>query len=103
MIRCKLCYGRVRVPERAWTETGDRRVVSFYKTSTPQAAYEKTLAELARKVPFIHEHCLDAAPEGTVQWPYMVALDLEPRLRFAKQLRERPDLHPEIPEYRRRA
>lgn len=91
----------MRVPERAWTETGDRRVVSFYKTSTPVAVYEKAIAMLAKRVPFVHEHCLDAAPADAVQWPYMVALDLEPRRRLAKLLRERPDLHPEIPERRR--
>jgi len=97
MIRCAICKGRVRPPERAWAETGDRRVVNFYHTSGSPGQYAKYMADLAKRVPFIHEDCLESAPEGAVSWPYMVALNLESRLRFAKLLRDRPDIHPEIP------
>jgi hypothetical protein len=100
MIRCAICKSRVRPPERAWAETGDRHVVNFYRTAGTPEQYAEYVAGLAKKVPFVHEDCLDAAPGGMVSWPYMVALNLDKRLRFAKLLRDRPDIHPEIPERR---
>ncbi len=45
------------------------------------AAYTKELGRLAKKVPFIHEHCAKAAEPGTLPERYMVALDLDTRLR----------------------
>lgn len=84
MIRCAICQRRVRPPPRPWavTEGGG---VHFYQAGTPMATYEKELARLAKKVPFVHERCKEAAAPGTLPEPHIVALDLDTRLRLQQR------------------
>ena len=44
-------------------------------------AYAKELGHLAKTVPFMHEACAEAAAPGTLPEKYIVALDLNSRLR----------------------
>jgi len=48
-------------------------------------AYHKWLADLAKKWPFVHERCKEAAAPGTLPERFMVALDLDTRLRLTQQ------------------
>lgn len=48
-------------------------------------AYRKELERLARKVPFIHERCQEAAAPGTLPEKHIVALDLDARLRLMQR------------------
>ena len=84
MIRCIVCQGRVRPPPRPWAVT-DSGSVHFYESGTPMVAYEKELARLAKKLPFIHERCKEAAAPGTLPERFITALDLDARLRHQQQ------------------
>jgi hypothetical protein len=77
MIRCDSCQGRIRPPERAWADS--EAGVHFYRTWPPIEVYHKFLAELAKKVPFIHDACWEGLgkPSGMV-----VALNLSERLQY---------------------
>lgn len=81
MIKCTICGGRVRPPARPWT-TAEGGGVSFYRTDSDMgAAYAKELGRLAKQVAFVHEACADDAEPGTLPKKYMIALDLDTRLR----------------------
>jgi hypothetical protein len=45
------------------------------------ALYEKWLAALAKKTAFVHEACAEAAEPGTLPKKYVVAQNLDIRLR----------------------
>lgn len=80
MIRCAVCRGRIRPPNRAWTEAPQG--VSFYKAAGPMERYHKALAALARRIPFVHERCRDQGPRNA-----LVALDLGSRLDFMRRMK----------------
>lgn len=80
MIRCTLCRNRVRPPSRPWAEVVGG--VHFYRTTSDMGAYAKWLGALAKRIPFVHKACADKAEPGTLSQPYIVALDLDARLRL---------------------
>ncbi len=83
MIKCVLCRGRVRPPSRPWAVVDGG--VHFYRTTSDMGAYAKELAKLAKKVPFVHEACAKAAEPDTLPERYIVALDLDARLRLQQR------------------
>lgn len=80
MIRCEVCQRRVRPPARPWT-TAEGGGVSFYKAGSDMDAYAKELGRLAKNVAFVHETCAEEAAPDTLPKKYIVALDLNARLR----------------------
>ena len=80
MIRCAICGNRVRPPTRPWQQTKDGGV-HFYHTTSDMGDYTKWLGRLAKIVAFVHEDCAEAAEPGTLPATYMVAQDLDIRLR----------------------
>jgi hypothetical protein len=79
MIKCALCHGRVRPPSRPWQEV--KGGVHFYRTIYDMGAYAKWLAKLNKTLPFVHEACAKAAEPSTLPEKYIVALNLDTRVR----------------------
>ncbi len=80
MIRCAVCKGRVRPPPRPWTAT--KAGLNYYRTTADgMALYTKWLGKLAKDAAFVHEACAKGAESGTLPRHYMIALDLNARLR----------------------
>ena len=79
MIRCAVCQGRVRSPARPWSAVEGG--VHFYEAGSSMKEYAKWLAALAKRVPFVHERCAETAAPGTLPEKYVLALDLDSRLR----------------------
>jgi hypothetical protein len=77
VIRCAICQGRVRPPDRPWTttESGD---VHFYRSGTDMRVYAKELSRVAKRIRFVHEFCVGENP-GLMP-VCIVALDLQARL-----------------------
>ncbi len=48
-------------------------------------AYAKVLVELSKKMPFVHEDCLEDAAPGAVKWPYMIAGNLNARMQMQQR------------------
>ena len=84
MIQCLVCQGRVRPPSRPWAETKSGGV-HFYEAGSSMDTYHKWLAALAKRIAFVHERCREAAAPGTLPRAYIVALDLDARLRLTQQ------------------
>jgi hypothetical protein len=80
MIKCAVCDNRIRPPSRPWQEI--KGGVHFYRTTSDMEVYAKWLAKLAKKVAFVHEACAEAAEPGTLPEKYIVAQDLNARLRL---------------------
>lgn len=55
--------------------------MSFYEAGSDMRAYAKELGRLAKKMPFVHERCAEEAAPGILPKKYMIALDLDTRLR----------------------
>lgn len=85
MIKCAVCRGRVRPPTHPWTTTAHGGVHFYRTTPDGMALYEKWLAKLAKKVPFVHGHCAETAASGTLPEKYIIALDLNARLRLHRE------------------
>ena len=83
MIRCTLCHGRIRPPTRPWAAVPGG--VHFYRTTSDMDAYTKILVELSKKIPFVHEDCLEDAEPGAVTWPYMIATNLNARMQMQQR------------------
>lgn len=83
MIRCILCRGRIRPPKRPWTAVPGG--VHFYSTNSDMDAYAKVLIELSKKIPFVHEDCLEKAEPGAVKWPYLIACNLNTRIQMQQR------------------
>lgn len=79
MIRCVVCRGRVRPPNRPWTDSVQG--VHFYRTISSVKGYAEWLKALSKRVPFVHERCAENAEPGTLPTSHVVALDLQARLR----------------------
>lgn len=77
-IKCKLCRSRIRPPSLPWTMTDSG--VHFYQTTSNMMAYAKWLAELAKRIPLIHEQCAKEAEPGTLPQRHLIALNLDVRL-----------------------
>lgn len=59
--------------------------VHFHRTTSDMDAYAKVLIELSKKMPFVHEDCLEEAAPGAVTWPYMIACNLNARIQMQQQ------------------
>ncbi len=59
--------------------------VHFYRATSDIDAYAKVLIELSKKIPFVHEDCLEAAAPGAVKWPYMIACNLNARMQMQQR------------------
>lgn len=74
----------MRPPTRPWATT-DNGGVHFYEAGSSMTAYAEELGRLAKKVPFVHERCKEAAAPGTLPERFIVALDLDARLRIMQR------------------
>ncbi len=83
MIRCTLCRGRIRPPSRPWAAVPGG--VHFYQTTSDMDAYAGVLVELSKKMPFVHQDCLEEAAPGAVTWPYMIAYNLNARMQMQQR------------------
>ena len=83
MIRCTLCQGRVRPPKRPWAAVPSG--IHFYRTTSDMDAYAQVLVELSKKMPFVHEDCLEDAAPGSVTRPYMIACNLNNRMQIQQR------------------
>lgn len=57
----------------------------FYETTSSMKTYAKWLVKVAKKIPFVHKACLDMAKPGALSQPFIVALDLDTRLRIQQR------------------
>lgn len=54
-------------------------------------AYAGVLVELSKKMPFVHENCLEEAEPNrrgkgnVIPWPYMIACNLNARLQLQQR------------------